>query len=117
MAIGIGEVAAVASPENILGRFEDRGSGLFRGCEYPGDLLLGPDIVGDGDSAEAPGGGLRVRGDVRAEFLPAIQAQLGALEVEKGYLLPVLIGRGPTEAIPVKGDGAGGDRRRRGSAG
>jgi len=104
MPVGIGKVARIAAPEDLLGRFEDRAAGRLRQREELVDLVVAAGVEGNRHATER-GPGV-ARAGIRGQVGAGPQSENQAVElVERDVVLGIV--PGPAEALLIEPSGAG----------
>jgi len=101
IAVGVGEIAAVTAPEDVLSGFYDFSAGLLGELQYGGYFFFGSDVVSEGNSGESFGR-FDVRTDVFGKLLQRIQRQSRAGGDKYRDLGVVLGAGGEAQSVAVK---------------
>src|SRR4051812_48980350 len=100
VAVGIGEVAAVAAPEGVGGRLRDLRACRLRGRENLIHLVASSDVVSDRDARELRSRDVEVLRDVLRELLVGIELEAGSLGLEEDDAVLGLARRRQAQPVP-----------------
>jgi hypothetical protein len=107
VAVGVGEVAAVAAPEGVVGGLFDFAAGGLGEVEDLIDFFFLADVVGEGDAVEFGAGDvLKGFADVFGEVVVGVEGEGGAAVFEEDYAFAAVPGGGAAEAVAVEAEGA-----------